>query len=85
VASGANNIVSFYQWLDLRGNKVFKGGKFIVKRDYMGYITQLGINDTYAAVLSDGKCTLHYVDPSLPDAVADKYINYILYFIILLY
>ena len=51
----------------MKGNKVFKGGKLVNKRDYMGYVTQLVVNDYYAAVLSDGKCTLHHVDSNAGD------------------
>jgi hypothetical protein len=63
-------VVYYYQWLDLSGNKVIKGGKLLQKKDYMGYVQQMYVNDHYAAVLSDGRCTLHMVDPSKPDAAA---------------
>lgn len=39
-----------------------------MKRDYMGYIQQLFINDSYAAILSDGRCTLHLIDSTNPEA-----------------
>jgi hypothetical protein len=47
-----------------------KGGKLLQKRDYMGYVQHLLVNEQYAAVLSDGKCTLHLVDSSASDAAS---------------
>jgi hypothetical protein len=61
---GVNNMVWYFQWLDIKGNKVLKGGKLVQKKDYMGQIKLLLVNDYYAAILSDGKCTLHLIDSS---------------------
>ena len=57
-------MVWYYHWLDLSQNKVIKGGKLINQKDYMGYIESIYINDVYAAILSDGKCFLHTIDPN---------------------
>jgi hypothetical protein len=35
---GVNNVVWYYQWLDLQGNKVIKGGRLVQKKDYLGYV-----------------------------------------------
>lgn len=46
---------------------MLKGGKLVLKRDYMGFVKSIYINDQYAAILSDGKCTLHNIDPQSPN------------------
>lgn len=62
LAASLNNVVSYYKWLDLASNKVTKGGQLALQKDYMGFVTQVFVNDYYAAVLSDGRCTLHKVE-----------------------
>ncbi|EGR31945.1 WD repeat protein [Ichthyophthirius multifiliis] len=59
LAAGINNIIWYYLWLDQKRNAIIKGGELVQKRDYMGNVRDVKLNDFWAAVLSDGKCILH--------------------------
>ena len=47
---------------------MIKGGAFITKRDYSSSIKQIALNSQWAAVLIDGKCFLHAIEPSMAHA-----------------
>ncbi|EAR82687.2 WD40 repeat protein (macronuclear) [Tetrahymena thermophila SB210] len=64
LAAGINNNVWYYLWLDQKRNGIIKGGEMIQKRDYLGSVKDIRLNEFWAAVLTDGKCILHTIQPN---------------------
>lgn len=63
IAAGINNMIWYYQWLDQKKNGLIIQGELVQKRDYVGSVKLVQINDLWAAVLADNKCILHPIDP----------------------
>lgn len=56
-------MIWYYQWLDQKKNGLIIQGELVQKRDYVGSVKLVQINDLWAAVLADNKCILHPIDP----------------------
>ena len=84
-AVGINSSIFYYKWRPDLGNPKQLNNKIIqvCERDYFGTIKQVVMNDTWTAVLSDGKVSLHMIedqtsnDIRFPQAQGDPSIIYI--------
>ena len=60
-AYGINNQIWYYKWRSLVGEQE-DGCVLVCKRDHFGTIKQVVMNDTWTAVLTDGKVVLHCIE-----------------------
>jgi len=70
-----NNLGYFYRWVDPRTRQVIPGGALVAKRDYYASIKQMAINSYWAAILSEGKCYLHPIEPDNTSADKERLIE----------
>ena len=58
-AAGVNSSIWYYKWRQPGFEGKLQVVNLITKRDYFGTIKQTVMNETWTAVLTDGKVTLH--------------------------
>ncbi|CAD8104509.1 unnamed protein product [Paramecium primaurelia] len=62
-AAGLNNMVYYYNYLELKSKKDDTSpSSIILKMDYLGYVNQIILNNEFAAILSNNVCTFHKIE-----------------------
>jgi WD repeat-containing protein 19 len=85
VAVGINNQIWYYRWRSGHGPEpeIIDTASLMCKREHFGTIKQVVMNNTWTAVLSDGKVALHCIedqsqnDIKFPQNQGDKPLAYI--------
>ena len=64
VAVGINNQIWYYRWRSTHSPEPepIDAANLVCKREHFGTIKQVVMNDTWTAVLSDGKVALHCIE-----------------------
>ena len=61
-AVGINNQIWYYKWRSINGDADLDIATLVCKREHFGTIKQVVMNDSWTAVLTDGKVVLHCIE-----------------------